>query len=266
MTKNPFLNTLAALVYIAIVASVMFYAGKALPKEDTFLAPIVALSLFTLSAAVMGYIFGYQPFQLYFNNKKKQAIDLFLKTILAFGGATLLLIILLFSGVSLFQEKETSQETAKSTATSCVGDECLQIENLDYPTGTLPEKVTSTLTRALDDEYKAQATYDAVISTFGDIRPFIMIVRAEEQHIAALKSIFDKYGISIPENPYVNVSVPETIQQACQTGVDAEIENVRLYKEDLLPVVSDYPDITTVFTNLMRASEEKHLPAFERCN
>lgn len=267
MTKNPILNALAALAYITTIASVMFYAGKNLPKEDTFLTPIVALSLLTLSAAVMGFVFFYQPFQMYFDGKKKHAIDLILKTIAGFGILTALLLILMFSGLNLFKEKKDSQ-SANTTETSktCVGDECLQLENLEYPAETLPEDITTALKKAIDDEYKARSTYDAIISEFGNIRPFIMIVRAEEQHIAALKSIFDKYGIAIPENPYTNISVPETVQKACQTGVDAEIENVRLYKEDLLPVVSRYPDITTVFTNLMRASEEKHLPAFERCN
>lgn len=265
MTKNPFLNALTALAYIAAVASFMFYAGKTLPKQDTFLTPIVALSLLTLSAAVMACVFFYQPFQLYFNGKKKQAIHLVFKTIAVFAGLTIVLLVLLFSGLNLSQKK-APQSNAPATTRNCVADECLQVENLEYPAATLSEEVTTSLKKALDDEYKAQATYDTVISKFGNVRPFIMIVRAEEQHIAALKSLFDKYGISIPENPYVNVSIPETVKQACQTGVDAEIENVRLYREDLLPTVSGYQDITAVFTNLMNASETKHLPAFERCN
>ena len=57
-----------------------------------------------------------------------------------------------------------------------------------------------------------------------------------------------------------------TLTAACQTGVDAEIANADLYKNILLPIVTNYPDITAVFTNLMNASEEKHLPAFEKCN
>ncbi|MBP6929599.1 MAG: DUF2202 domain-containing protein [Candidatus Moranbacteria bacterium] len=120
---------------------------------------------------------------------------------------------------------------------------------------------------ALDDEYKAFASYQAVIARLGSVRPFSMIIRAEEQHISSLKALLDKYGVSIPENKYLStVTAPATIQVACQVGVDAEIANVALYRDTLLPTVTAYPDITQVFTNLMTASEERHLPAFDRCN
>lgn len=99
MSKNPILNALAAISYISLVALIMFYAGKSLPKEDTFLAPIAAVSLFTLSAAVMGYLFLYQPFVMYFDNKKKAALDLFIKTLGAFAVVTVVIFVLLFSGV-----------------------------------------------------------------------------------------------------------------------------------------------------------------------
>jgi hypothetical protein len=39
---------------------------------------------------------------------------------------------------------------------------------------------------ALDDEYKAEATYAAVITRFGPVRPFINIVEAERRHAGAL--------------------------------------------------------------------------------
>jgi hypothetical protein len=126
--------------------------------------------------------------------------------------------------------------------------------------------VIQSLEKALDDEYKAYATYDAVIEKFGNVRPFIMIIRAEEQHISSLKGLFDKYGLLIPENPYLGeIDAPETLTDACSTGVEAEIENAELYRKDLLPNVVEYEDITLVFNNLMNASQEKHLPAFERC-
>lgn len=99
MTKNPFLNALAAIAYILIIVLVMFYGTRNLEPNDSILAPMAAISLFTLSAAVMGYIFCYQPAQLYFANKKKQAVDLFLRTVGAFGVVTALILGLLFTGV-----------------------------------------------------------------------------------------------------------------------------------------------------------------------
>lgn len=78
----------------------MAYGTKNIANTpDTFAAPVAILSLFTLSAAVMAYIFGYQPFQLYFENKKKAALDLALKTILVFAGLTIIALTVLFSGV-----------------------------------------------------------------------------------------------------------------------------------------------------------------------
>ncbi|PIE42699.1 MAG: DUF2202 domain-containing protein, partial [Gammaproteobacteria bacterium] len=51
------------------------------------------------------------------------------------------------------------------------------------------------LIEALDDEYKARATYRYVIDTFGPVRPFINIVNAETRHIQALIPLFHKYGV-----------------------------------------------------------------------
>lgn len=99
MTKNPFLNAGAAIGYIVAIASLMFYGTKNLPREDTLLAPIAAVSLFTLSAAVMAYIFGYQPILLFLDGKKKEAVDIFLRTTLVFGAITGVVLLLLFSGI-----------------------------------------------------------------------------------------------------------------------------------------------------------------------
>lgn len=96
MTKNPYINALAAFAYIAIISFVMFFANRGPDSKLSFLAPIAALSVFTFSAAIMAYIFFYHPFQMYFDGKKKAAIDLFFKTVATFGGITILIIILMY--------------------------------------------------------------------------------------------------------------------------------------------------------------------------
>ncbi len=150
---------------------------------------------------------------------------------------------------------------------NCLADDCLLVDNLEYPAGELSDEAKEALDDAINDEYKALSTYEAVITEFGAVRPFSMIKGAEEQHIASLKAIYDKYGLSVPENTWATkVGTPATLQEACQIGVDAEIANAKLYKEQLLPMVEDYEDIVGVFTVLMNASEQKHLPAFEKCN
>ncbi len=98
MTKNPIYNALAAGAYIFIVGGVMSWGSQSAPRPDPWIAPIAVMALFTLSAAVMGYLFCYQPFVLYMEGKKKQALDLFLKTTGVFGVLTIGALALLFTG------------------------------------------------------------------------------------------------------------------------------------------------------------------------
>lgn len=100
MTKSPIINSLFATGYITLVSFVMDYVSKQLPKgPQSFLAPVAFISMFTLSAAMMGLMFGYQPFELYFDGKKKEAVGLFLKTVLTFAITTSILLALIFGGV-----------------------------------------------------------------------------------------------------------------------------------------------------------------------
>jgi heme/copper-type cytochrome/quinol oxidase subunit 1 len=99
MTKNPFINASAGILYIILVASVMFYGTEHAKPGNSVIVPIAVLSLFSLSAALMGYFFLYQPVQLYLDGKKKEATTLFVRTILVFAGITMLVFVLLLSGV-----------------------------------------------------------------------------------------------------------------------------------------------------------------------
>jgi hypothetical protein len=127
------------------------------------------------------------------------------------------------------------------------------------------DNLEKALVEALQDEYKARATYSLVISKFGAIRPFINIIESEKRHIQALISLFRKYDISIPSDEWSNqVEAPASVLEACQRGVQAEIENREMY-ERLLNLTQEYPDVQRVFFNLQRASQENHLRAFQRC-
>jgi hypothetical protein len=119
------------------------------------------------------------------------------------------------------------------------------------------------LHEALDDEYKAWTTYDQVIHDLGPERPFINIVEAEARHIEALRALFERYGVTVPGNPWAG-RVPRfaSTREACQAGLDAEIENAALYERLMRSTKRE--DIFTVFDNLRRASQENHLPAFRR--
>ncbi|OGM09121.1 hypothetical protein A2Z67_05950 [Candidatus Woesebacteria bacterium RBG_13_36_22] len=68
-------------------------------KPDTFFAPITFLSVLTLSVAVMAFLFFYQPLQLFIEGKRKEAVNLFVKTVGIFAAFTILALILLFYGL-----------------------------------------------------------------------------------------------------------------------------------------------------------------------
>jgi hypothetical protein len=133
---------------------------------------------------------------------------------------------------------------------------------------TLPADVQAVMLEALlasDGEYAAYATYAAIIEAYGDVNPFVNIMASEAKHIDALKTILDRYDVPYPtENPYLGeIDLPGSLAEAAQAGVDAEIANVALYERQL-STASSYPDIVEVFVSLQTASQENHLPAFER--
>lgn len=67
-------------------------------KPDTFFAPVVFLSLLTLSVAVMAFLFFYQPLMYFVEGKKKEAVSLFIKTVGIFAFLTAVALTLLFIG------------------------------------------------------------------------------------------------------------------------------------------------------------------------
>jgi hypothetical protein len=85
MTKNPIINALLGLLYIVLVVSLVYYSPNSIDKVGSIFLPIAMLSLFVFSAACMGYLFLYQPLQLFLEGEKKKSVDLFLKTLVAFA-------------------------------------------------------------------------------------------------------------------------------------------------------------------------------------
>ncbi|HEV3245384.1 MAG TPA: hypothetical protein VG102_03425 [Candidatus Paceibacterota bacterium] len=98
MTKNPYLNALIAGLYIVLVVLLVTYGPfLARAKPDTILAPIAILSLLVLSAAFMGYTFFSQPVLMYLEGQKREAIELFTKTFIAFAIITDIVVVIAFT-------------------------------------------------------------------------------------------------------------------------------------------------------------------------
>jgi hypothetical protein len=128
----------------------------------------------------------------------------------------------------------------------------------------LTETEVHALREALDDEYRAWATYDQVMRDFGEIPPFSNIRDAEARHIEALRMLYVRYGLPVPENPWPGkVERFASVREACAAGVTAEIANAALYER--LLASTQRPDILVVLRNLQEASQQRHLQAFQRC-
>jgi hypothetical protein len=128
----------------------------------------------------------------------------------------------------------------------------------------LTETEIQALNEALDDEYRAWATYDQVMADFGEVPPFSNIREAEARHIEALCVLFERYGLPVPENPWPGkVERYASLRAACEAGIAAEIANGEMY--DRLLASTQRADILAVLRNLQAASQQRHLAAFQRC-
>jgi hypothetical protein len=182
-----------------------------------------------------------------------------LKKIFGIGAVALVLVLVVGTMVAWAYPGRQGAERGPAAADP-VRTTPIDIADLD----DLSASEVEALQMALDDEYRAWSVYEQVISDFGAVRPFTSIQKAEENHIAALVTLFDRYGLDVPVNEWAG-SMPsfDTLAEACEAGVQAEIDNAGLYAQ-LFDMV-DNPDIVQVFTSLQQASQTKHLPAFERC-
>src|SRR5258708_3113376 len=100
MTKNPIINALCTSDYIYLVVTFLkFLQDLLIIRSDTFFVPITPLFVVTLSVTVMAFMFFYQPLQLFIEGKKKQALNLFIRTVGIFAVITTVVVILLFSGL-----------------------------------------------------------------------------------------------------------------------------------------------------------------------
>lgn len=114
---------------------------------------------------------------------------------------------------------------------------------------------------AIEDEYLAKTEYDLIIEEYGVQRPFSNITKAEATHISWLVPLFEKYDIAVPQSDWKKMTaVPESLEVAYKTGVEAEVRNIAMYENFLKEDLS--ADVRLVFEKLMNASKN-HLRAFQ---
>ena len=147
-----------------------------------------------------------------------------------------------------YQNEENTPVNNLFGAEAAKADKLLTLENM--------------LTYAIQDEYLARARYLHAIEKFGQQRPFINILNAEENHISYLIPLFTKYNIGLPtDNSGYYVKVAANIKESLEQGVRGEIENIAMYERFLNQNIPN--DVKTVFI-LLRNASQNHLQAFQR--
>lgn len=99
MTKNPILNALAAALYIVLIGTIIYISAGHDNEIPPFFAPIAFISLFTFSAAMMGYCLLLQPIRMYIDGDKQRAVTLFVRTLLSFGALTAIFLAIAYVSV-----------------------------------------------------------------------------------------------------------------------------------------------------------------------
>lgn len=95
MKIHPIFNAVAALAYIGLVVTfIRFMESVRHDTPDTPIDGLAFISLFTFSAAVMAFLFFYQPVLKLTEHKPQEAISYFLKTLGYFGLITVTILTL----------------------------------------------------------------------------------------------------------------------------------------------------------------------------
>ncbi len=93
--KQGLLQALGVSLYCLVVGTFFGQANKFLPKPDTAFTPVSVLILFSASALICGLIVFYKPYRLFFEGKKKEAIDVVVYTAIGLIIAAILAFFLL---------------------------------------------------------------------------------------------------------------------------------------------------------------------------
>lgn len=146
----------------------------------------------------------------------------------------------------------------------CAAPACPATAPTTQPVDKLDQHSRDALLAALADEQLAEANYAAIITKFGDVRPFSRIIVAEKRHQELLVSLMNRYGVEIPKTVPNEVKAPASLTEACATAIKLEKENVAMYDRLLVDIHAD--DIRAVMNQLRTASAEHHLPALQRAS
>ena len=141
--------------------------------------------------------------------------------------------------------------------------------------GALDPALAARLAALVDEERMAHDLYQLFSDSYGQARPFSMIVRSETQHVAAMRSLLAAYGMSDPTTSlgagsYATPAIQALYDQwktaglasvsaAEQVGVDLETRDIADLEAVLATTVP--ADVRATLERLVAASKN-HLRAF----
>jgi len=144
------------------------------------------------------------------------------------------------------------------------------------PMGTLTAPQRAELASMAEEEKVAHDLYIALAAKYPELRQFTNIANAELQHLTAVRTVMDRYGIADPttgfaagefktpafQTMYNDLLAGATDSaKALAAGVTVEKADIADLKAAITAV--DAPDVLQVYGNLLRGSE-RHLVAFSR--
>jgi len=68
--------------YCSLIGMVLWQGGNIFPKVNAYFGPVMFLLLFSTSALICGLMVFYKPYKLFFEGKKKEAIEVVVSTAL----------------------------------------------------------------------------------------------------------------------------------------------------------------------------------------
>ncbi|ATE61089.1 ferritin-like domain-containing protein [Thauera sinica] len=116
---------------------------------------------------------------------------------------------------------------------------------------------------AMYEEYAARSFHARVVEAFGPRPPFADVLRSQEQQVAALAALCERFGIPRPLDPFPQqTSVAPLWLANCERAMAGEAGKIRLYGYLLANVAE--PEARRVLQDLQATAFERHLPAFRQ--
>ena len=142
------------------------------------------------------------------------------------------------------------------------------------PSGTLTVDEKTSLAGMADEEKLAQDLYVVLATKYPNDVQFARITRAESMHLAAIRSLLARYGVTDPTAGLGAGEFASATTQSLYASLLASATNdstalaagVAVEKDDIAALTAakagvTAPDVLQVYTNLLTASQ-RHLTAF----